>query len=225
MGFLGSIGSIVSKVLPKVASLVGNIGSTPAGKVGLDILKQLAQSAFSKDGKGGVFSDSVSVTLPNPLSRLNKLLGKAGAKFTSVGDFLSKIGSFLQGKRQLEGGKSVNVPRLGERAQTSAAQAAATQKAIAAGQYNQAISQSRAASTSAPSTSSGSVLGSISKDAFNTGLTQDQTDLLANVKDKTQKAQMTAQFQMQNYQNLMQFISNIMRIQGDISKSIIGNIR
>jgi hypothetical protein len=61
--------------------------------------------------------------------------------------------------------------------------------------------------------------------ALSAGLTSDQTNMLSKVKDPTQKAQMEAQFQMQNYQNMTQFISNIMRIKGDISKAIISNIR
>ena len=228
MSFFSSISSVVSKVLPKVASVVGNIASSPAGKVGIDILKQLASSAFSKDGKGGLFSDSFKLTLPNPLSKLNGLLGSAGKNVTSIGDFLSKIGDFLQGKRQLENGTNVTVPQLNDRSAVSAQAAASTAQAIASGQYNSTIAQtvasSSAASTSAASNAPG-VLSGIDPIAFNTGLTKDQTDLLANVTDPTQKAQMTAQFKMQNYQNLMQFISNIMRIQGDISKSIISNIR
>jgi hypothetical protein len=61
--------------------------------------------------------------------------------------------------------------------------------------------------------------------ALSTGLTSEQKNMLGKVKDPAQKAQMEAQFEMQNYQNMTQFISNIMRIKGDISKAIISNIR
>ncbi|MBX5482225.1 MAG: hypothetical protein IRZ16_10385 [Myxococcaceae bacterium] len=233
MGFLGSIGNIVSKVLPKVTNVISEIASNPVGKIGIDILKQLAQSAFSKDGKGGLFSDSFSLTLPNPLSRLNGLLGNWGAKIDSVGDFLSRIGEFLQGKRQLEDGQKVDVPVLKDRAQVSAQQAASLAADIGAGAYKDVIASTSAASTASsssastasPASSGGSILGSISDQAFSTALTAEQNDLLSKVKDPTQRAQMEAQFKLQNYQNLMMFISNIMRIMGDISKSIVSNIR
>jgi hypothetical protein len=61
--------------------------------------------------------------------------------------------------------------------------------------------------------------------ALNTSLTAEQKGMLGKVKDPAQKAQMEAQFKMQNYQNMTQFISNIMRIKGDISKGIIQNVR
>ena len=49
---------------------------------------------------------------------------------------------------------------------------------------------------------------------------------MPTLKNRSQvAAEMEAQFQLQNYQNLMQFVSNIMRIMGDVSKSIVSNIR
>ena len=245
MSFLSGIGNIVSKVLPKITSTISNIASTPAGKVGIDILKQLAQSAFSKDGKGGLFSDSFQLTLPNPLSRLNGLLGNIGSKATSIGDFLSNIGDFLQGKRQLENGGTVNLPRLGDRANTIASTASATAAAIANGgivppsthDAGAATGSSSAASTSSTSSAStsatsgvtSSALDRISPDAFSTKLSPAQQNIINKAKaagaDGAQVAQMQAQMEMQNLQNLMQFMSNIMRIMGDISKGIVQNIR
>jgi hypothetical protein len=236
MAFLNNVGSLVAKILPKVTSTVQSVMASPVGKVGLDILKQLASSAFAKDGSGGVFSDKFQISLPNPLSRLNKLLGNIGSKITSVSDFLSRIGEFLQGNRKLENGTSVNVPSLSDRAATSAKAAASTSADIGAGKYNGALAKSTSASTASGAGSSGgvsasggasggSIVGSIGAQAFSTALTGDQQNLLGKVKDPTQRAQMEAQFQMQNYQNLMQFVSNIMRIMGDISKSVISNIR
>ncbi len=224
MAFLGAVGNLVSKVLPKVIPAVTNLLASPAGQVGKSILQQLAQSIFAKDGQQGVFSDKVQISLPNPLSRLNGLLGNIGKTVANVSDFMSRIGDFLQGNRQLENGKGVDVPKLSDRAATSAAQAGATASQIAAGNYSGAVASAASASTAGTS-GGGSIVGSIPSQAFSTALSPDQQNMLSNVKDPTQKAQMTAQFQMQNYQNLMQFISNIMRIMGDISKGVIQNIR
>ena len=224
MAFLGAVGNLVSKVLPKVIPAVQGLLASPAGQIGKSILQQLAKSIFAKDGQQGVFSENVQISLPNPLSRLNKLLGNVGKTVTNVSDFLSRIGQFLQGNRTLENGNNVNVPSLSDRAPVAAQQAAATAEQIAGGSYDSAIASTTSASPVGGS-DSGSIVGGIPSAAFSTALTGDQQNMLANVKDPTQKAQMTAQFQMQNYQNLMQFISNIMRIMGDISRSVIQNIR
>ena len=63
------------------------------------------------------------------------------------------------------------------------------------------------------------------KTATSGKLSAQEQDLLSKVKDPAQRAQMEAQFKLQKQQELVQFISNIMRIKGDTSKSIIGNIR
>ncbi len=227
MAFLGAVGNIVSKVLPKVVGTVQNLISTPVGQAGLNILKQLASSVFSRDGQGGLFSENFQLSLPNPLSRLNGLLGKVGSTVANVSDFLSRIGDFLQGNRTLENGTDVTVPSLSDRAKVAAQQAASTAQAVTAGSYDSAISQAVSASTAAnsPAASGGSIVGSIGSAAFSTAMNPDQKNMLSKVKDPTQRAQMEAQFQMQNYQNLMTFISNIMRIMGETSKSIIMNTR
>lgn len=237
MSFLSGIGNIVSKVLPKVVSTVENIAASPAGKIGIDILKQLAGSAFSKDGKGGLFSDSFKLSLPNPLKSLNGLLGDWGKKVDSVGDFLSRIGDFLQGNRQLENGTQVKVPpRIGDRAGTVAEAASAISSAISSGTIHAAVpvNPGTVEATHAPSTTGtaragGSVLDRIDDKAFTSGLSTQQNKILDDLKkggaDDTALAQMKAQMQMQNLQNLMQFMSNIARIMGDIQKGIIQNIR
>ena len=227
MAFLGAVGNIVSKVLPKVVGTVSNLLSTPVGQAGLNILKQLASSVFSKDGSGGLFSENLQLTLPNPLSRLNGLLGKIGSTVANVSDFLSRIGEFLQGNRTLENGTNVDVPALSDRAPVAAQQAAATAQAVTAGSHSGAIAQAVQASTASgsPASAGGSIVGALPEAAFSTAMSPDQKNMLSKVKDPTQRAQMEAQFQMQNYQNLMQFISNIMKIMGDTSRAIVSNIR
>ncbi len=144
MSFLSNIQNFVNTVVPKLESKIESVESSPAGKVGVDILKQLASSVFAKDGKGGVFSEKLQISLPNPLAKLNKFLADIGQKFTSGGDFLKNIGNFLTGNRTLENGNTVTVPKLQDRAATSAAATQQVAKSLTSG------------STSTGSTSTGS---------------------------------------------------------------------
>ena len=63
------------------------------------------------------------------------------------------------------------------------------------------------------------------KKATSSALSSEQKNMLSKVKDPAQKAQMEAQFKLQKQQELVTFISNIMRIKADTSKAILGNIR
>ncbi|MBX5482028.1 MAG: hypothetical protein IRZ16_09365 [Myxococcaceae bacterium] len=60
--------------------------------------------------------------------------------------------------------------------------------------------------------------------ATSSALSAQEKNLLSKVKDPAQKAQMEAQFKLQKQQELVTFISNIMRIKADTSKAIINNI-
>jgi hypothetical protein len=238
MSFLSSIQNFVNTVVPKLESKVEGIESNPAGKVGLDILKQLASSIFSKDGKGGLFSEKLTLSLPNPLAKLNKFLADIGAKFLNGGDFLKNIGNFLTGNRTLENGSQVTVPRLQDRAQTSATTSKDVASSIGNGAYDTTIKNSTSGSTSTStsastlndSRSSGSVLTQIegSGSAFDwKTLTGAQSEMLAEsgIKPGTPEYnRMVLQFKMQNYAETMQLISNIAKQLSDISKSIIRNI-
>ena len=61
--------------------------------------------------------------------------------------------------------------------------------------------------------------------ATQTSLSADQKQQLGKLKDGPEKAQLQAQMEAQNYQNMVQFISNLMRIKADTSKAIISNMR
>ena len=65
--------------------------------------------------------------------------------------------------------------------------------------------------------------------AVSTKLSAAQTNILDKAKaagaDGAQVAQMQAQMEMQNLENLIQFLSNAMRIMADTSKGIVQNIR
>lgn len=71
--------------------------------------------------------------------------------------------------------------------------------------------------------------GSNFNKALTTSLSSQQKSVIDKAKaagaDEAQLAQMQAQMEMTNMQNLMQFLSNVMRIMGDISKGVIQNIR
>ena len=253
MSFLTNIQNFVNTVVPKLESKIGNVESSPAGKVGVDILKQLASSVFSKDGKGGVFSEKLQLSLPNPLAKLNKLLADIGQKFASGGDFLKNIGNFLTGNRTLENGTQVNVPPLQDRAATSAAAAKSVASSLTSGSTSTGSTSSAStakntsASTSAAKTTStsnyastaksGEIVGgtgSVLNQMGNTGgaftwngLSKTQQDMLdqSGLDASTPEGKrMILQFKMQNYSEVMQLVSNVAKQLSDISKSIIRNI-
>ncbi len=253
MSFLSGIQNFVNTIVPQLESKIDSIENNPAGKVGLDILKQLASSIFSKDGKGGVFSEKVTLSLPNPLAKLNKLLGDIGAKFLNGGDLLRNIGAFLTGNRTLENGTNVTVPRLQDRAATSADTTKKLASTLSTGSTssstgsqpakttsntnttsnvstNKSASTTKASSTTRMVGGSGTVLNQVDGigGAFEwNGLTKTQQKMMDDAgidPNTTEGKRMILQFTMQNYSETMQLVSNIAKQQSDISKSIIRNI-
>ena len=89
------------------------------------ILENLSKSVFSgaPAGETGPFGKTidvhiqgVTVSLPNPLYRLDSFLGPLGSKIASLAEFLRKVGQFLTGgMRDLGNGSSVSVPGLNQR--------------------------------------------------------------------------------------------------------------
>ncbi|MHB8876602.1 MAG: hypothetical protein ACYC8T_23145, partial [Myxococcaceae bacterium] len=69
MGFLGSIGKVFTSVLPKIIPVAAKVLAGPIGSAALDIFKQVAGGVLNK-GPGGLFSDKIPLSLPNPLSKL-----------------------------------------------------------------------------------------------------------------------------------------------------------
>lgn len=234
---LGSVSSNIFKNLD-LGDLRG-IANSSVGKAGLNLLEELAKSVFAGGSKGGPLADSLNVGplhLPDPLSRLNTLLHGLGEKVTQASDLLGKLGKFLTGGlRALEGGKSVSVPSLAQRASTDAVASqkvarqitSGTSAGSAANPYSGAaqVTGSNAAGYAAQggsgSSSSGNVFGSGS---LNTGLTPDQQQALSGLSGQ-EKSRMEAQFRMQNKAELVSFISNMMKMQHDMQMAVIGNIR
>jgi hypothetical protein len=56
------------------------------------------------------------------------------------------------------------------------------------------------------------------------GLSQTQKDSLKGL-DPKDAARLTAQYELQNYSEMVQMISNVIKMRGETQKSIIGNIR
>ena len=193
---------------------------------------------FSQDGKPGLFPEKTPLGLPNPLALLNGHFKELGKLYSSAGDFLKGLGDFLQGKPiKLENGKEITKPHVVHprtaRIHYDCARRVCEQLNVnvdvdvIAGRGCARSTSSTGGTSRSRSASGGLNVGGvhIDKGAFSSSLSPQQEQILSGVKDETQKAQMKAQMEMQNMQNLMQFLSNITRIMGDISKSIVSNIR
>ena len=212
MGFinLGSIGKAFTGIIKTAIPVATKLLLGPVGSAALDIFKQVGGGLLNKTGSGGLFSDKIPISLPNPLSRLNGLLGNIGQKFNGVGDFLSKIGDFLSGKRHV-GGQDVTVPKLGDRAAAVASRSSAVAAEVAGGRYDSALNQ-----TLADAGKKGGM--------YDASLTGDQQKMLAGL-EEPQKSRMALQMKMQNQAELNQFISNIAKLMHDMSMGIIRNIQ
>jgi hypothetical protein len=231
---LAALAPILMKALPAVLPNIVGALAGPAGQAAQGILGQLAQSVFSQDAKSGFFSDKINVSVDNPLSKLNKLFGEIGKGFLGAGDFLKRIGEQLQGKpRKLENGKEIVKPRLLEPESLEVHRERAKNLSSDIIVHVNVNGLGSATGTGGSRASSGSsrpgalsIAGvKIDRSAFSSGISSEQKKILDQVKDPAQKAQMKAQMELQNMQNLMQFLSNIVRIQGEISRSIIQNVR
>ena len=62
------------------------------------------------------------------------------------------------------------------------------------------------------------------KTALSTGLSSLQKNALKQIEDPKERARMMTQFALQAHQELVQFISNIMKMQHESSMGIIRNI-
>ncbi len=195
-----NIGSIAASFLPKIGQLL----SSPEVKQLLtDLAGQAGKSLFDKTGKA-VFSDTITVAglrLPNPLKALeNKLLGSIPASLRGlVGKLAGGLIEKLTGSRTLENGKTVNVP-------------AASQRPSAAAPFAEF------------SKDNGSIWGAAAKAATDHGLSDDQSLALKGLKSPELERQ-TAMFRLQNYQQMVEFISNSMKMRSDTQKAIISNLR
>jgi hypothetical protein len=218
---IAALAPLVTQALPMLLPQIAGALAGPAGQAAQGTLDQLAKSLFSQGDKGGLFPEKTPLGLPNPLSLLNGQFAELGKVYSRAGDLLKAIGDFLQGKpTKLENGKEIVKPHV-LKPKTAKVHHDAAKKI--GDQMGATPSRRTAASGSKGGFTFGGV--QIDKAAFSSGLSPEQNKILEQVKDPTQKAQMKAQMEMQNMQNLMQFLSNITRIMGDISKSIIQNVR
>ena len=212
-----SISGILNK-LPNLGSL-SKIANSSVGKTAINILKQLASSAFQSIKQNGLYGDiKLGINIPNPLKALQKFLAPIGKTFSSIGDFMKKIGGLLSGERNIDGQK-VTVPSLADRAKGTSQAASGAAASVAAGNHDAAI---RAATTSGkgPWTD---ILNN--KNMYSTGLTSQQQKVLESIEDPQEKARMSAQFQLQNHVEMMAMISNIMKMQHEAAMSVINNMR
>ncbi|HZA51934.1 MAG TPA: hypothetical protein VE549_14415 [Myxococcaceae bacterium] len=228
---------LVTQALPMILpQLVGALAG-PAGQAAQGLLGQLATSLFSPQAKKeGLFPEKTPLGLPNPLALLNGHFKELGKLYSRAGDLLKGLGDFLQGKpTKLENGKEITKPHVLD-PKTAKIHFDAAGAII--NQINVNVHVNQGGVSTEPATSAGktgkskSASGSLTvggvqldKGAFSSALSPEQNRILSEVKDPTQKAQMKAQMEMQNMQNLMQFLSNITRIMGDISKAIVQNVR
>lgn len=212
-----NIGSILSK-LPNMGSL-SKIANSSVGKTAINILKQLASSAFQSIKQNGLFGDlKLGVSIPNPLKALQKLLAPIGKTFSSIGDFMKKIGGMLSGQRQIDG-KNVTVPSLGDRAKPTSAAASAAAGAVGSGQYDATLANV----ASKPGGPWANVLAN--KNVLSTGISSHQKKILDTIEDPQEKARLSAQFQLQNHVEMMALISNIMKMQHQAAMSVVNNLR
>ena len=104
---------------------LGSLLDNPIVKAGVGMLEDLAKSVFSgaPAGEKGPFGKtidlklgSITISLPNPLYKLNSLLGGIGDLALNGSKFLETVGKFLTGgMRSLGDGNSVTVPGLADR--------------------------------------------------------------------------------------------------------------
>ena len=228
---------LVTQALPMILpQLVGALAG-PAGQAAQGILGQLATSLFSQQAKKeGLFPEKTPLGLPNPLSLLNGHFKELGKLYSRAGDLLKGFGDFLQGKpTKLENGKEITKPHVLDpktaRIHCDAARAIIDEINVNVNINQGGVSTEPATSSGktgrSKSASGGLTVGGVKLDkgAFSSALSPEQNRILSEVQDPTQKSQMKAQMEMQNMQNLMQFLSNITRIMGDISKAIVQNVR
>lgn len=212
MGFLGSIGKVISKVLPKLLpAIAGGVLLGPIGGMAIDLFKQVVGGGLlNKTGAGGLFSGSIPLSLPNPLSVLNPLLGGIAGSFNSAGDFLNNIGNYLSGNRNI-GGQQITVPQIGDRGQATFPINYGNYGGDGGyGGYPQPV---------------GGTGGGVFAQVGNTPLftPEEQADM-AKLKPEDQ-AMMRLQRTAQRYNQMLQLFTNLMQMDHEAKMAVIRNVR
>lgn len=215
MGFLSSsIGSLVKTIVPKILPLVANAIGGPLLGMATDLFTKVAGSLLNQSGSGGLFSSTVPLSIPNPLSSLNGLASSVGTRFSNTGDFLSNIGDLLNGSRNV-GGQQIYVPTFADRAGAtqSVSQALESRATYAAEGYG-------GGSVLASSGGSGTLDAVANMPLF----TADEQKDLSKLKPEDQ-AMMRLQRKMQRYNQMVQLMTNLMQMDHEAKMGVIRNVR
>ncbi len=247
MGFLSSIGSAISSGISSVAkgieSAVVNVAKSVAPGV-IDALDSVANGAI---GSLGNMLSGVAGNVPLIGGLLQNLIGKGVTGLQGLADsgiaggvngLVSGLGNLLN-----VGGQQVATPSMTGRANTAPSSTSALQqmlqqvlaqlqgKAPTAGGTTTsggAATGTGGVSGTAPTSSTGSAGGVLnSNDAANSiinmagGLKMPSTP----PQGASQQDLMNFEKQMSDYTNMMQLLSNVLRMLEDTNKAIIGNIR
>jgi hypothetical protein len=240
------MGGILGISLPKIN--LPNIDLNKVGsavfKKGVDMLKGVAKDLFTpaKDGKS-IFKKDLNykvgpfdIRLKNPVEALaQKLLGKAGDLAKKLGLDPSTIGKFLGGgPRDVKGAGEVDLPSLPERVagprgkrSNGAEGTGGTSNTRGTGG---AGAPGKVGSPAVPETSlaGGTDFGDRAINKFSGGLSSmdSQIDsMLSKGGELNATDQVKLQRLMQKRSELFQLLSQIMQMEHETKKNIIGNIR
>lgn len=190
------IGNLVSHALPQVVS--SGALSDPRSASSVELLRSLAltpsASGWTAKDAPAPHRENLQLAVPNPLARLSGLLSRHGGDATGA--------DFLQGRRTLEDGSAVTLPRLADRVAVQAERAAGLAERLAKGELR-----------AAPAASGGSdPTGRMAE------FSPRQMQLLEGLDDPTEKATRVAQLRAENHQGLLQTVNRLFRIRADISR-------
>jgi hypothetical protein len=213
-----NFGSLVSSAV----SGLGSLATTALHELTPAISKEATKlfNTVVKDTFQGVntLGQGLVSALPSPLQGLaGKLLGEGSKALQglaiSSGD--KAIANFFGQGSTVNGVQVPNV--IGTPSRNAGTTTSAISTAV----------QSYVGSSSAAATSgSGALMGNLGDmaTALSTGNTANENKMLAGVEDPRQRAQLQIQFEMQHQQELVEFISNIMKMLHDTHAAITRNI-
>jgi len=167
----------------------------------MDLLKQLIPGASTGGTSGASGTSGTSGT---------------GAAGTPSNDLMTQLMNMLK-----QAGLVPNTTAGGTGTSTGAATGTAGGTSTAS---TPATSSTTPASTTA---AGGSMLDIVNRGlaGANGQLTQQENDMLSKIQDPNQKAMMKAQMEMQHAQEMLSFISNIMKKMNEMAMAVIGNMR
>lgn len=199
-------------------------------------LKDVLKSIFETLNKGQAGATTPATTAPattpagsnDILTKIMDLLKQlvpgastgaasgTGAAGTASNDLMTQLTNLLK-----QAGLVPNTTAGGTGTSTGAATGTAGGTSTAS---TPATSTTTPASTTA---AGGSMLDIVNRGlaGANGQLTQQENDMLSKIQDPNQKAMMKAQMEMQHAQEMLSFISNIMKKMNEMAMAVIGNMR